>query len=273
MKTNNKINDAMAQTHSRNNGTHRTHFTHLITFPKAAFTLAEVLITLAIIGIVAAITIPSIVNTYKEKQTVTALKKNYSVLNNAFNLAIAEYGDISQWNSKEVIMSYEQNGDEKVPVIETVMDIEDRLIKFLNIAVDCGYEAKGCFDNTYKKLSGENERDFENLPRYRKLFLNDGSLIAIQGYLLVDKYVGELWLDVNGKKGPNTTGKDLFLFGITTRGLTPYNQEFVVSQPLSNTSCKIDSDGYNCSNWVLQYENLDYLRCNDLEWGKKTKCD
>ena len=43
-----------------------------------AFTLAEVLITLAVIGIVAAITIPALVNNYRERVTVTGLKKMYS---------------------------------------------------------------------------------------------------------------------------------------------------------------------------------------------------
>ncbi len=72
MKINTKISEATAQTHSRNNGTHRTHYTHLITFPKVAFTLAETLITLAIIGVVAAITIPSLVKNYNEHAWTTA---------------------------------------------------------------------------------------------------------------------------------------------------------------------------------------------------------
>ncbi|MBP7212243.1 prepilin-type N-terminal cleavage/methylation domain-containing protein, partial [bacterium] len=45
---------------------------------KTAFTLAEVLITLGIIGIVAALTIPTLMNKSQKQQTVTALKKSYS---------------------------------------------------------------------------------------------------------------------------------------------------------------------------------------------------
>ena len=47
-----------------------------------AFTLAEVLITLAIIGVVAAMTIPTLINNYQKKQTVTQLKKAYTTLAN-----------------------------------------------------------------------------------------------------------------------------------------------------------------------------------------------
>ena len=47
---------------------------------KKGFTLAEVLITLGIIGVVAALTLPSLIQNYKEKATVTAVKESYSIL-------------------------------------------------------------------------------------------------------------------------------------------------------------------------------------------------
>lgn len=53
---------------------------------KKAFTLAEVLITLGIIGVVAALTIPTLVNNYRKKQFETGLKKEYSVLLQALDM-------------------------------------------------------------------------------------------------------------------------------------------------------------------------------------------
>ena len=50
---------------------------------NSGFTLAEVLITLGIIGVVAAITIPSVINNYQKKQTAVKLKKFYSVMSQA----------------------------------------------------------------------------------------------------------------------------------------------------------------------------------------------
>ena len=50
---------------------------------KAGFTLAEVLITLGIIGAVAALTMPVLVGNYQKKQTVTKLKRAFSVLSQA----------------------------------------------------------------------------------------------------------------------------------------------------------------------------------------------
>jgi prepilin-type N-terminal cleavage/methylation domain-containing protein len=57
---------------------------------KKAFTLAEVLITLGIIGIVAALTMPSLIANYQKQQTVTQLQKAYSVLNQAKKLSAAQ---------------------------------------------------------------------------------------------------------------------------------------------------------------------------------------
>ena len=59
---------------------------------KTGFTLAEVLITLVIIGVIAAITIPNLMQKYKKHQVEVQLKEAYSILNNALKMAQAEYG-------------------------------------------------------------------------------------------------------------------------------------------------------------------------------------
>ena len=64
---------------------------------RNGFTLAEVLITFAIIGIVAALTIPTLVTKYQKKQTVSGLKVAYSILSNAAKLSEAENGPMSTW--------------------------------------------------------------------------------------------------------------------------------------------------------------------------------
>ena len=59
---------------------------------KTAFTLAEVLITLGIIGIVSAMTIPTLINNYKEKVRDNQFKKVYATIMQAYNASVAEYG-------------------------------------------------------------------------------------------------------------------------------------------------------------------------------------
>ena len=63
-----------------------------------AFTLAEVLITLGIIGVVAALTMPSLVTNYQKKATVTQLKKAYSEIAQAIKLSQIQNGEINNWD-------------------------------------------------------------------------------------------------------------------------------------------------------------------------------
>jgi len=64
---------------------------------KTAFTLAEVLITLGIIGIVAAMTLPALIQKNNNRIVETRLKKFYSSINQAVELAESEYGDKKDW--------------------------------------------------------------------------------------------------------------------------------------------------------------------------------
>ena len=66
---------------------------------KLAFTLAEVLITLGIIGVVAAITLPTMIAKSKKRVVETQLKEYYSMMNQAFKLAENDYGDMGGWDS------------------------------------------------------------------------------------------------------------------------------------------------------------------------------
>lgn len=59
-------------------------------FKEKAFTLAETLITLSIIGVVSAMTVPTLMVHYKEKATVARVKKAHSILSNAAKMAKAD---------------------------------------------------------------------------------------------------------------------------------------------------------------------------------------
>ena len=67
---------------------------------KSAFTLAEVLITLVIIGVVAAMTIPTAIANYQKRQTVEKLKAAYSQLSQALRMASSEHGDLKNWGDE-----------------------------------------------------------------------------------------------------------------------------------------------------------------------------
>ena len=65
---------------------------------RSAFTLAETLITLGVIGVVAAVTLPTVMGNYKKKVLVTKMKKFYTTMNQAVKLSTVENGDTIYWN-------------------------------------------------------------------------------------------------------------------------------------------------------------------------------
>lgn len=66
---------------------------------KYGFTLAEVLITLGIIGVVAAMTLPALNAHYKKQVTVTRMQKFYTIMNQAVRLTSVKANETSDFNS------------------------------------------------------------------------------------------------------------------------------------------------------------------------------
>ena len=97
---------------------------------KKSFTLSEVLITLVVIGIITAITVPVVMANINQEQYKAALRKNYTTLSNAFNLAYGyNYDDFRDWE-------LENN------VLEMTKDVFDRISGYLQISKICGSGAK-----------------------------------------------------------------------------------------------------------------------------------
>ena len=74
-----------------------SRFTSHFSRKRTAFTLAEVLITLGIIGIVASLTLPNIIYNYQKHVVETRLQKFYSTINQAVRLTEQDYGDRENW--------------------------------------------------------------------------------------------------------------------------------------------------------------------------------
>ena len=74
-----------------------THVAHCKDLRKVAFTLAEVLITIGVIGVVAALTLPTLIQNYKKQVVATRLEKFYSTINQAIKMSELTYGEREQW--------------------------------------------------------------------------------------------------------------------------------------------------------------------------------
>ena len=123
---------------------------------KNAFTLAEVLITLGIIGIVAAMTLPILINKYEKKVTVTKLKKEYVMFNEAMDMlkvdkSVANIGNVGNCT-----------------------EINQAILPYLNIRQSCAKPPYKCWGNENAPIDIDGDKIFAD-P-------NDGS----RGYKLAD---------------------------------------------------------------------------------------
>ena len=89
-----------------NNKTNYTNVTLLVRLRMTAFTLAEVLITLAIIGIVAALTIPGLMTNYKKHKIESKLSKAVSTINQVIKQSEAENGEMETWDKTLTPVQY-----------------------------------------------------------------------------------------------------------------------------------------------------------------------
>ncbi len=174
---------------------------------KQAFTLAEVLITLGIIGVVAAMTLPSLINEHRNKQYVVAFKKMYSNFSNAIIMFKADQGcdgiDISSCIES---MNYGDNNCDAFAEVAKKM-------RYIHMAPN-GQQAKGWvadisynyygdeISNGYGMVNSSGTGCFYALP--------DGMVMNVD----VDPNGFKVMVDTNGKKKPNRMGKDVHAFTV-----------------------------------------------------------
>ena len=169
---------------------------------KAAFTLAETLITLTIIGVIAALTIPNLISSYQKHTYVVGLKKAYSQLQNAVKMIPITQGcpagdlDCAGWNDEwgkaTNIEGQEFNG--RIYTKRTYL-----LSKQFKIN-------KLCYDDSTDESCGKIRNNFNSGVVTASFMVND--LILYADY-------SSFGVDINGFKGPNKWGRDQFAFNIT----------------------------------------------------------
>ena len=217
------------------------------TLTAPAFTLAEVLVTLGIIGVVAAMTLPSLIAHNKTVESVERLKKAYSVLNQAYKMAELHYGEIENWDwnlsSKDFFNKY------FIPYLNAVKNCEDN---------------EGCWsdDGVIYLLNG-NPSEIIKSNQYAKAEIADGTFIAITN----QQEHAHFYIDTNGSRRPNTHGKDIFIITLTPKAFIDYAHKVDhkglwmfgtgLSENELKTNCKAGKSGIFCpaylysNSWII----------------------
>ena len=185
---------------------------------RAAFTLAEVLITLGIIGVVAVMTLPTLIQNYQKHITVNRLKVNYNILNNAVRRAEADFGEITTWD--ELLNSYSTDYDGNKPAVklQAASIIKKYLMPYLSGAQLT--ETKSLAQLGYKRpiLNAKGSIFAPINATGPILTLKNGTVILISIDISNPDAEGKKYLyglnlviDIDGPNGYNTKGKDVFL--------------------------------------------------------------
>lgn len=190
---------------------------------RRGFTLAEVLVTLGIIGVVSAMTVPTLMQNYQRKSYVTQLHKVY----NEFSQALLQYQtDRNALNLTEAGLN-------------TPASMKPFFYEYFKVVQDCekGVDAP-CFVNDYKNLNGGL---FTGINKNKWVF-GACVVIASGASICADNVLnGNVFVDVNGTKGPNILGRDAFYMKLHNDG--------VLDVGLATPDCRING---NCGGSTLK---------------------
>lgn len=215
-----------------------------------AFTMAEVLMVLGIIGVVAAITIPNLKDSADEQVYVAKAGKIYSEMETAFSRTSMKYGNVNDWSGM---------GNNTIGTA-----IGSKMAKYLDGKV-CGTGANA---TCWRNGSDSNE----TIDAAYKIVLKDGASVAFLNDKAIANFAvnkpAEIFVDLDGtEKGPNQLGIDQFRMFVLS------NSAF--DSGLYNVSANTEPDATTYLAWVLKYGNEDYMRCaSNLNWySDNTSCN
>lgn len=199
-------------------------------FKYKAFTLAEVLITLLIIGVIASLIIPSLIQDTQDAELKTAWKKSYSIISQATNRILSD-------NAGSLIFS-------------DSTELKSNYLQYLSYTMSCTGTNWGgnCWHKpgSMKYYNGAYLTSTDMTGAFGSgpaLILNDGTLIIFNRWdCSASNFCGHIEVDVNGFKTPNTTGKDIFRIWILKNQIQPDGSP---TSPYPGT-CPSNS-GWSCS--------------------------
>lgn len=232
---------------------------------RYAFTLAEILITLGIIGVVAAITIPILTNQYQNHTYITGLQKAYATLSQISQKIQADYGCSGNLACTGLFGA-----------ATDANSLGTEFVKYYKASKDCGITTNQfCWpDSVANHYDGSGNIINKNTDAtHYKFMTNDGMSMAIVNYStnctttsgtgpLASSVCAIFSIDVNGAKGPNRNGRDNFAFRLVNDGRVfmigteydsyPYatNCNPAIAAGTSNSYCagKIQAEG-----WQMNY--------------------
>ena len=242
---------------------------------KSAFTLAEVLIAVAIVGVVAALTIPNLNKNINEDKYIALMKATMGQLDVAVAKVVSEYGSL--YNASQSC------GDGSTASITCFGQV---LASYLDTKKICSSDDKSCFsEESLKDLKGnvvDQDRENASFSCVYRFILSNGVSVcmrAVQDVITYKNYKGRIDIDVDGPNaGPNIRAVDNFDFIVSDDGVGYYTGEDAgtdyYNKYINRGIDRAFYFNYDSVAWAFLNGNMDYLRCADqLKWHSKKTCD
>ena len=227
-----------------------------------AFTLAETLIVMGIIGVVAALTIPNLNSSTADKEKVAKVQKIYQNLTDTLGRAQAVYGPYNEWYQGDTTRTAQ------------ITRFGERMTEFMKVSKTCKFTT-GCASKSkaYNYDGSEMASNLDDSHKdYYNVILADGTSLSFEPY--------RIYVDIDGpNKGPTKEGSDLFTFWIDQDDSNNYSVTYYGSGESTG-----NLKPYNILGWVILNGNMDYLKatiasdtfkCSNgktLNWENQTSC-
>lgn len=217
------------------------------------FTLAEMMVVMTIVAIMAMLTIPTVVKTNRDRAFSDMLAKEYQKIETALILNKILAFDVSEYQISAIGHPYKPE------------EFFELLLKKLKTIKNCGHTEEGCFGNT--NLQGYKLR----LVTGAGILVNDDFRGQRDSVDSSNKILGATYIDIDGPIGANKPGIDQFGFYTTKKGLIPMGGPQDTIVPFSYC---LQNGGFACTAWVLINKNMDYKNCpNVINWETKKTCN
>lgn len=247
------------------------------TFLKG-FTLAETLVTIVIVGVVAALTVPLTIKNYQRHYTEVKLKQAYNIITNALKSAEADYGYMTTWDLSEYNQAYLPDNSQQsgtrisdaltlfmakyfAPYLKLLKPYNNSMIRLKDVGYKNGWKY-----SDGSSLRGQNQ--YSDI-----IFLQNGMVIMtlIGANYQNNSFIGTsiyYYIDIDGPKGANTLNKDIFQFQTLFAKNAPivfasglynwsYNNETgkvtvtgMKSLAQSKTACLNNHKSSTCGAWI-----------------------
>lgn len=203
-----------------------------------AFTLTEVLITMSIIGVISALTVPTLMNNYQKKTQVVQLRKVINDISNAIDMYITE------------------EGKTKFSATPYYSDLDKFVTSRLKYVKTCAKDASGCFASENYLPIGNGDAAAFKCAGKSYVLANSAAICITKN---ATNNIITVNIDVNGIDGPNIGGRDMFEFYVNSAGEVVYCSSGGNTCDTEKSGCTGSAIGKGCAQtlaenaWIMDY--------------------